>query len=56
MTLEAILIMLSLIDKAAKYGVPAVTNVVKSLGIAEPSLKDIIALEITKKPEDYFDE
>ena len=44
-----------LIEQILRHGVPVVSKLILDLG-REPTLDEIRALKITKKPEDYFTE
>ena len=47
-------ITLALIDKALRYGAPAVIAAIRKLDVEEPTLTDIQGLRIEGDPEDYF--
>jgi len=53
---EEYLFALTLTQMILEYGVPAVIQAIQTWEIDEPTVEDIRALKITKKPEDYFAE
>jgi hypothetical protein len=50
------MMIVAILDKFLKYGVPAVIAAIRSMRVENPTYEDIMALQIIKKPEDYFDD
>jgi len=44
---------ITILELAGKYGIPAFQSAVEALGKEEVTLEDIQGLKITKEPEDF---